>query len=183
MTGRARDCAAAVLLAGALGLAPPAAAGLFRCELPDGRVVYTDDSSKCPGSPPHEPSGSVQTVPSVPAPAAAGVVPPEPGAAALDEEVGEAAETHWRSLKRRKEEELRRVERGHEDLARFVAHCNRGGALFTQDTAGLKHGVSCDEVRSESEKLEARARELRAYLDDGIYQECRQSGCLPGWLR
>ena len=34
-----------------------------------------------------------------------------------------------------------------------------------------------------AEPTAAETQEVRAYLDQGIHDECRRQGCLPGWLR
>ena len=46
----------------ALAWVSVAHADLYRCELADGKVVYTDNTSKCPGTEPHEPRGAIQAV-------------------------------------------------------------------------------------------------------------------------
>jgi len=43
--------------------------------------------------------------------------------------------------------------------------------------------VPCDDIRREHAATADEAEALRAYLDTGLRRECRQAGCLPGWIR
>jgi hypothetical protein len=38
-------------------------------------------------------------------------------------------------------------------------------------------------VRRDYASLEKQQEETRAYLDEGLEEECRRAGCLPGWIR
>ena len=80
-------------------------------------------------------------------------------------------------------EQIGILEKRKERLRRYVTWCNRGGELVGRDDAGLKHNVSCSGVRRELESLQADLASARAYLEDGLEEECRRAGCLPGWIR
>jgi hypothetical protein len=178
------------VLAIALALATALAAGraradLLRCTGPDGRTIYTDDKSLCPDSARYEPSGAVHSVDS----AAPG---PEPEAdtrkaraarrvQVQDARAGEAR--RWRDRKQAKEEELRQVVAERDALKGWVAFCNHGNIVFTRDEAGIKERVHCSELSGRLAALDARAAGIRDYLENELPEECRRSGCLPGWIR
>ncbi|MEE9607447.1 MAG: DUF4124 domain-containing protein [Myxococcota bacterium] len=163
-------------------LAAPAPAELYRCAGPDGSITYTNNAATCRGSEPHEPSASVQRFQSAAArePTSAAPQRPHPGLAERVEKDGEA---FWRMRKQMAQEELRQLGGRHGELRELVTHCNRGGELFGRDETGLGYGISCDGARTDYESTAARMAALRTYLDSGIQEECRRSGCLPGWLR
>ena len=180
--GKRHVRAALVAVAAASALALPASAGLFRCQLPDGRTVYTDDASRCPGAKEHQPTGAIQSVtqtPTAPAQPAA----PRRSRAALQEAADASAEARWRQKKAGKEAELKSLLARKQYLNRYVSHCNRGGEIFAKDDAGLKYGVPCDQILGEFEGIDERIATVRAYLDEGLREECRRAGCLPGWIR
>jgi hypothetical protein len=163
---------------------PPAAvsAELFRCTGPDGRMVYTDDRSVCPAAEPFQPSAVLHgTERQGPAQR------PERRSQALardsaqDAEAGEAA--RWREMRLAKEEELRRIEAERRELAGFVAWCNRGGSVVARDDAGIKRNIRCNELRGMMDDLDERHGEIEEYLAQGLAEECRRAGCLPGWIR
>ena len=176
-----RSITCALAAAAALVAADPASAKLYRCEMPGGGTVYTDNPSTCPGSEPHEPRGAVQAVTT--STAAPPRAQPATAPAALEERAAEAAEARWRTKKSRTQAELQAVEQEREKLRSLVTHCNRGGEIVRRDEAALKHQVSCDDARQAFAALETRSQELTSYLDGGIQEECRRAGCLPGWLR
>lgn len=159
-----------------------AQAALFRCERSDGSVVYTDSQSTCPGARPHEPRATVQSI-DVPAstrrslPASAQQRPTlGPGADAR-------AEAHWRKKKQQVEQELGQLTAQTDRLDAFLTICNRGGYLFMTQDNGLKKKVSCNSLRANFAELESRRAELHEYHERGLQDECRRTGCLPGWLR
>lgn len=176
-----RTATALAVIATAALLALPASAGLFRCELADGRTVYTDNAALCPGAKEHQPVGAVQSVTNTPS--ARPAAPRRSSTAALQEAADAGAEARWRQKKASSETELQRLEKRREYLNRYVSHCNRGGDLFGRDAAGLKHGIPCSQVLGEFDGIDAKIASLRAYLDEGLRDECRRAGCLPGWLR
>jgi hypothetical protein len=179
--------AVALLALAAVALGAGAArAELFRCGHRDGSVTFTDNPSLCPSARPHELRGAVQSVPSSAPSRRRGPASPSSGrgGATLEQRAAQGEEARWRERKQRGEEELQRLEERSQHLRGYVTHCNRGGELFARDRdSGLKHGVSCDSVRAEYAALESQAASLRDYLARGIFEECRRSGCLPGWLR
>jgi len=170
----------------ALGLAvagpplPDASADLYRCVRDDGGIVFTDDASVCPGGRKHEPRGLLQTVGGD---AAQGPAAPEPRAAEPPIDDMTAARAQWQQKKRGAEETLQQVEERRAKLEEFVTACNRGLAVVSRDETGLKYQVPCERIRDEHRDAEAEAERLREYLASGLERECRQSGCLPGWIR
>lgn len=159
-----------------------AQAGLFRCQRPDGSVVYTDSQATCPGASPHEPRGAVQSVDvtestrrSVPASAQ------EPRAFAPGAD--DTAEAQWRNKKHQVEQEMEQLTLQTSEIEPYLTICNRGGYLYMTQDNGLKKRVSCDSLRTSFAKLESRRASLHEYLEHGLRDECRRAGCLPGWLR
>jgi hypothetical protein len=172
--------ALAGLLAGSALAPPPARAELFRCKRPDGSVTYTDDAAACPGAVPHATKGEIQRVPRGAAPAAA-TSPATTPPASFDSQAGE--EAAWRQRAAAARAELADVERREVELREYVTACNRGATLLARDDAGLNHTVSCDSARGAWQQAQARRDQLRQYLAVGLQDECRRSGCLPGWIR
>jgi hypothetical protein len=162
----------------ALLLAPAASAELYRCQDANGRTVFTDDPAVCPGARPSESTGRVQAVPSAPLQRSA-----PPARSSLQQQAEDAAETLWRQKKSSKEHELRELEARHADLVQYVTWCNRGGELIARDEAGLAQKVSCGDVDQEFAEVGQKLETVRHYLEEGIQEECRRAGCLPGWLR
>ena len=68
-------------------------------------------------------------------------------------------------------------------VRRAVGWCNRGHSLYIEDDTGIRRGYDCGKVRKEHEEVRARMAGLRLYLDEGLEEECRCAGCLPGWIR
>ncbi len=164
-----------------LGLGTAAAgAELYRCQRPDGSLFYTDAASACPGSDPHELAGEVQSVPAAPPPAARARGAGGPGVAGRLEE-GQAAQ--WRQRREDSEQKLRQAEERVAYLEGFVTHCNHGRRILSEDVDGVRRPLRCVEIRAELAAVEREARKLRAYLKEGLAEECRREGCLPGWLR
>jgi hypothetical protein len=157
-----------------------ASAGFYRCESSTGRVTYTDNPAACPSARPHELRGSVQNVLNAPSPS--GSRPPA-ARRELAAEVEASAESVWRQRKQQREAELEALEGRAAQLREMVTWCNRGGALVRTDDIGLKHAVSCRGIRSEFETLESKLARLKHYLDEELEEDCRRSGCLPGWIR
>ncbi|HVN40247.1 MAG TPA: DUF4124 domain-containing protein [Myxococcota bacterium] len=159
-----------------------AAADLLRCQGPDGRMVYTDDRSVCPESQRYQPSATVQQEVSSPAsvdPAARG----RSQGRAKEEQTDAAQAAVWRQRKMDKEDELRRATSEYDYLKSYVAFCNHGNYVFTEDESGIKTQVSCRDLGARLAALDSRVQGLQDYLDRGLPDECRRAGCLPGWLR
>jgi len=177
--------AMALAVACLLGAAAPADAEMFRCVAPDGSVTFTDNAVACPGAQKHEAEDRVQRVsPGVEdvGPAAVRRAAP-PSKAGLDLEAEEAQKQVWQQKKREAEARLRDLEARETKLRRLVVGCNRGAEIITRDVTGLKYEVPCDDIRREHAATADEAEALRAYLDTGLRRECRQAGCLPGWIR
>jgi chloramphenicol 3-O-phosphotransferase len=68
-------------------------------------------------------------------------------------------------------------------MRRAVGWCNRGHAVFTEDELGIRRSYDCKDVHNEYEQVKARMEGLRLYLEEGLEDECRRAGCLPGWIR
>jgi len=164
-----------------IGLA--AAAELRRCVGADGRIVFTDSESRCPGTEPITAPDSVQRVDPAarkPRPASRSRVRRDPK---LDQQAEAAEAERWRQKKALKEDELRHLISRRESLREYVGHCNRGGYVIARDASGIKHKVNCSALRAEFSSLDDREASIRAYLESGLADECRQAGCLPGWIR
>lgn len=174
-------------LGAALGLvmpAPPAEAELLRCKDAHGKTIYTDKPELCPGAKPFEPKGEIQAAPPRTAPASRGPSALERARErqrAYDAEAGEAK--RWQRKKQESEQELARIRERREELAEFVTWCNRGNQVITRDKAGIKRTMSCKNIRKQYEDLDGDEARVQAYLDEGLAEECRRSGCLPGWIR
>ena len=68
-------------------------------------------------------------------------------------------------------------------MRRAVGWCNRGHSLFTEDETGIRRSYDCKHVHNEYEQAKAQLAGLRLYLEEGLEEECRRAGCLPGWIR
>ena len=55
--------------------------------------------------------------------------------------------------------------------------------LGIEAVTGIRSSYKCRDVDNEYEQVKARLAGLRLYLDDGLEEECRRAGCLPGWIR
>lgn len=104
-------------------------------------------------------------------------------AAKADPRADEAEAGVWRGRKQRAQAELRETNREREQLEQYVTHCNHGRDLFTRLENGLKTSVSCDGVRERHAALARRVAQLERFLSEELEEECRRSGCQPGWLR
>ena len=178
-----------LLLGCVAGFALPASAELFKCRGPDGRMIFTDQKEQCPGADPFTPEAVIHKAePPAAAATGAGVdARPDPASARrkarLVREAEESQAAHWRQKKTAAETELVEIAERRDWLQQYVAHCNRGGTITTRDDAGIKQVVKCSVIKDEFYSLDARASEVQAYLDEGLRDECRKAGCLPGWIR
>jgi hypothetical protein len=64
-----------------------------------------------------------------------------------------------------------------------VGWCNRGHEVWATDRDGLRRGVDCNEVKRDEQKLRTLTEGIENYLAEGLEEECRRAGCLPGWIR
>ncbi|MGI9431947.1 MAG: DUF4124 domain-containing protein [Myxococcota bacterium] len=173
---RVRFALLSVILAGATA---PAFGEIYHCTLADGTVTFTTDPSSCGGGArPHEPSGNVQTLKSEPI--VAPPAPPPPAAAASAED---GQQVMWQRKRVDAERELAALEGGLDEFRQLVSWCNRGGDLTVENKYGLRQDYSCDDARVTYDRMSSRVVELRDYLGGGLDEECRRSGCLPGWIR
>jgi hypothetical protein len=168
------------LLAVCLAVPLAASAELYKCRGPDGKTLFTSDRSQCPGADAHEPSGSLQRT--GPAPAAARKPAARPAARpdAIDEEAQAAT---WRAKRERAEAALRQAAAELKQLHEVAGWCNRGHEIWAEDRDGLRHGVDCNDVDAQERAMRREQKRLEAYLDEGLEDECRRAGCLPGWIR
>ncbi len=178
---RVRGLVGAVLVA---SLVPaPAAGELYRCRDAQGSVRYTDSPHGCRGAATRhttrrELQGSgAPSAPSAP-PARRRFRPASPGVSP-----DEVAAANWRQKKQYALAELREIAVQLPRWKRLQLRCNRGADTWYTDAAGLKHGVSCDQIAAARSRTESEITRLRAYLDEGLEEECRRAGCLHGWVR
>ena len=173
--------ARALLLAAILALAASEAgqAEIYKCTGADGKTLFTSDRSQCPDAPRHQPSGRIEKVPAQPRSSY------RRSPARLRRAAGNVAgnEALWRGKKLRAEAELQGIEGRLEYMRQAVGWCNRGRALYAEDEMGIRRSYDCQDVHNEHEQLKARMTGLRLYLDEGLEEECRRAGCLPGWIR
>jgi hypothetical protein len=168
---------AALAFALAVSLGPAARAETWRCEGPDGKTLFTSDRSLCPRAAPHESRGRVQRAGGAPKPSARAEPHPRRG----DPDEAEAAV--WRTRRARAEAELEQARASLRQLHQVAGWCNRGHEVWATDEDGLRHGVDCDDLAAQRKALAREVRRLEAYLDEGLEEECRRAGCLPGWIR
>jgi len=171
---------ALLALAAGLCLAPAAArAELYKCQGPDGKTLFTSDRSQCPGAEAHQPTSRVQRARS----SAAAPAAPRLGAVAGGLEDDELEAQAWRAKRDEAESALAQAGAQLETLHEVAGWCNRGHEIWAEDADGLRHGVDCDQVEARHRELIREQKRLREYLDEGLEEECRRAGCLPGWIR
>jgi hypothetical protein len=172
------------LAAAGLGLAlcAGAHAEMYRCQGRDGKTLFTSDRSLCPRAERHESSGRVQRSQGAkPEPGA----PrrgrgPSPARLAADDDAEAQA---WRGKRASAEAELGQTRARLEALHEVAGWCNRGHEVWATDADGLRHGVDCNELKAQQKALRREEQRLEAYLAEGLEEECRRAGCLPGWIR
>jgi hypothetical protein len=175
-------------LATVLALALPAAAHaeIFKCVGPNGEVRFTSDAAQCPDAAPHAPKAAIQRAPK----AAAPLTSARPGAAAGARRSAapgaqdSGAEAVWRAKRREAEQNARVLESERERVLAAVRWCNKGHGVVTEDPrTGIRESIPCSAIAAERERVEAELEKARAYLESGLEDECRQAGCMPGWIR
>jgi len=177
--GRALLLTAVLALAATAGW-EPVRAEIYKCVGADGKTLFTSDRSQCPGAEQHQPRGRIEKVPAQPRARTR-----RPPARSRRSGIGSPAgsEALWRGKKVRAEAELQGLEARLEYMHRAVGWCNRGHALYAENEMGIRRSYDCRDVYNEYEELKARQAGLRLYLEEGLEEECRRAGCLPGWLR
>jgi hypothetical protein len=182
---RGSPCTRALGLGLWLLLAPVASpADLLHCVGPDGRKIFTDDASVCPGATPYEPSGRVHSVDPVdPAVAARESRLEAVERRRLADQAAAGEAQRWQQRKRDKQDELAQLARQRATLLDLIAWCNHGGRVVAYDDAGIQQAAQCSDVQKDLEALDKQAASLRDYLEHSLPEECRRAGCLPGWLR
>jgi hypothetical protein len=179
---------ALAVLAICVALAAPANAEVFKCVGPNGEIRFTSDAAKCPNAAPHAPkSAAVQRVDG----AGPQLATARPGAPARPRTSAPAAhdesamqEQAWRQKKSAAEQELRALEAALEHILAAVRWCNKGhGVTKENPRTGLREDVSCENVYDERDRLDGEVEAKRAYVATGLEEECRRTGCLPGWIR
>ena len=176
LMGRALVLVAVTALVGG----EPAGAEIYKCVGPDGNTLFTSDQSQCPGAERHQSTGRLETVPMVPR-SSVRHPPARRRGRTIDRVPG--GEALWRGKKLRAETELRDLEGRLEYVRQAVGWCNRGHALYSEDETGVRRGYDCKKVYNEYEQVKAQMSGLRLYLEEGLEEECRRAGCLPGWIR
>jgi hypothetical protein len=180
---------AALSAAVALVLAASAQAEIFRCVGPNGDVRFTSNAAQCPNAPPHAPKeGALQRVEKPQAP----LTSARPGSTAsahrtagpAARDTSAAAEATWREKKAEAERTLHTLEAAHERVLAAVHWCNKGHSVTTENPrTGLREQVPCDDIDADRAKLERELEQARAVLATGLEEECREAGCMPGWIR
>lgn len=180
-----RGTLVALALCGAL--AGPAAGEVFRCVGPNGEIRFTSNAAQCPNAAPHAPKAAVQRVDGASpqlATARPGAIPrPRSGAPAAHDD-SDLQEQAWRQKKSDAEHRLHTLQAALDHILAAVRWCNKGhGVTKENPRTGLREDVSCEDVYDERDRLEAEAEDARAYVATGLEEECRRTGCLPGWIR
>jgi hypothetical protein len=187
-----RSSARAGLTAGlwiAIAIASHAGAAhaeLFRCTGPDGKAIFTDQKSRCPGADASEPAGVVHRAPTPDVAPRDVDAPPSsiaaPGASVSDEAADAAGV--WKRKKLEAEQRLAQLQARRDRMEPIVSHCNRPGRYVTsRDDAGIQQVANCSELKRQFDMLENQEAAARDYLTTGLPDECRRAGCLPGWVR
>jgi len=174
-----RACCGLALLCALCLVSGRAQAETYACRSASGELLFTSDPTRCPGAPVHEPRTRVQRVAPPRRRPSAAPAPP------LEERAGleEADAAFWREKKRQSQATLRALRQQLPEAERVVRLCNRGNDLYIEDEDGLRRPYSCERVRAEVATLRREVARLEAYLADGLEEECRRAGCLPGWIR
>lgn len=172
-----------------LAAAAPAAAEIYRCVGANGEVRYVSSAAQCPNALPVAPKESaVQRVGKSSAPLATA----RPGAtsssarrAASAAAANDAAqEIAWRNKKAEAERKVQVLEAQEKRLDAAMHWCNKGHEVVRKDPrTGIREEVPCERIQDDHERAEAELETARAYLGSGLEEECRRSGCMPGWIR
>jgi len=179
---------AAIALALALLTSSAARAEIFKCVGPNGEVTFVSSAAQCPNAQPlvlkdaavqriekAEPLASAR-------PGAGPVARRAPAAAAASDSAG--AEALWRNKKAEARQRLQRIDAELQYLQAAVRWCNEGNLLWREDPrTGIRKDVPCSDVDAMKASLDEEKERAEGYLAEGLEEECRRAGCLPGWLR
>ncbi len=166
----------------------PAGAEIYKCKGPDGNVLFTGDASQCPGQAAHKSKGQIQSMGSTntDAPAA---LEDRPRSAApprrriYDNTADEAQAAVWKARKQEARSQLAAVSKRLPGVRKAAGWCNRGDNVYATDDLGIRRDIPCKSINDDVKKLEKAQAELTYYLEEGLEEECRKAGCLPGWIR
>jgi hypothetical protein len=166
-----------------LGGAAPAHAEMYKCRGADGKTLFTSDRSLCPRAEPHESQGRIQRSAGTPLPLARPRESKRSRARRAFAQDGEVEAQAWAAKRSKAESELRQTRAQLATLHQVEGWCNRGHEVWSTDADGLRHDVDCDALEAQQKSLRRDERRLEAYLAEGLEEECRRAGCLPGWIR
>jgi hypothetical protein len=152
--------------------------GIYKCTAPDGSTRYTSDASHCPNAQEQVLKKKVQKVIDHDTTRSRRARP-----AARRRPQGDGLEAMWKAKRPAAQRELADTERRLKQMHDVIKGCNRGGEWYKTDEAGIRRHIPCNELRERRAKLQQKREELTDYLADGLQDECRRSGCQPGWVR
>jgi hypothetical protein len=92
-----------------------------------------------------------------------------------------AEENHWHQKLRQARQDEERAAHALELAERDYRSCRHRENLGSAYQTHLPGETACDEAPVEAAQQEY--ERAKAYAEDGIEDECRRAGCLPGWLR
>ena len=139
-----------------------ASADLYRCQLPDGKLVFTDREETCPGVESHKIDAEIQFYERSPAAIAPA---PQKAPSPLGGPTSDPQRDVWRGKKLRAEKELGSLEEKWDYLNQYITHCNRHRKILGQKASGLPYEVSCKNIRQEHSQVKLRLQEVRLFLD------------------
>jgi hypothetical protein len=162
------------LIAGAAG------AEIYKCVGADGREHFTASEADCKGRPAERVQGEVQRTKTD-----ANAPPARSSRPAVQPGQDETQALVWRQKKVKAEQKLARLRQDSGTLEQALAFCEQGGQLRLKDPeTGLNEVVPCETVQREATRALQELDELELYLHEGgLEDDCRRSGCLPGWIR
>lgn len=96
-----------------------------------------------------------------------------------DSDTAEA--TRWRKRLRQARQEEERAAHALQQAKRDYRSCRHRENLGSSYQDHIPGETACDEAPVVAAQQEY--ERARAYTEDGIEDECRRAGCLPGWLR
>ena len=175
---------AVVLVLVSLGVGSPAFAEIYKCQGPDGDTLYTTDRSQCPGAEAHDLKGQIQSVESSRSVTSRRASRPARRARAGSPDIEATQRAHWQAKKREAQATLAESQERLRYLERMVTACNRGAELWVEDAdTGIRQGYSCNRVKAERAEVATLVTQAEHFLAEGLEEQCRRAGCLPGWIR